>query len=89
MQKAAAWNMPLAPAVAKTWGDYTKLPLEIGSTFYWWAPGQQELREAGSFVEDDLNLNRSRFRNIQTYSMFRWTKRRGPAFPSRILESDA
>ena len=40
MQKTTAWNMPLTPAVAKTWGDYTKLPKQMGSTFYWWAPGQ-------------------------------------------------
>lgn len=38
MQKATAWNMPLTPAVAKTWGDYTKLPKQMGSTFYWWVP---------------------------------------------------
>jgi len=38
MQKATAWNMPLAPAVAKTWGNFTQLPLQIDSTFYWWVP---------------------------------------------------
>jgi hypothetical protein len=41
MQKATAWNMPLAPAVAKTWGDFTQLPLQIDSTFYWWVLRQQ------------------------------------------------
>jgi len=41
MQKATAWNMPLAPAVAKTWGNFTQLPLQIDSTFYWWVLRQQ------------------------------------------------
>lgn len=36
MQKATAWNMPITPAVAKDWTTYTKLPLQVRSTFYWW-----------------------------------------------------
>eukprot|EP00913_Durusdinium_trenchii_P003767 g3488.t1 len=38
MQKATAWNMPLAPAVAKDWSTYTNLPMQVLSTFYWWVP---------------------------------------------------
>eukprot|EP00438_Fugacium_kawagutii_P020375 Skav210760 [mRNA] locus=scaffold1132:60851:62484:- [translate_table: standard] len=38
MQKSAAWNMPLAPAVAKTWSLFSQLPKETRSTFYWWVP---------------------------------------------------
>ena len=29
MQKATAWNMPMAIAVAATWSDYTALPMEV------------------------------------------------------------
>ena len=38
MQRASAFNMPLALAVAASWSDYTKLPLQVASTFYWWVP---------------------------------------------------
>lgn len=38
MQKSTAWNMPLAPVVAKNWSVYTYLPLQVRSTFYWWIP---------------------------------------------------
>lgn len=38
MQKASAFNMPLALAVAGSWTYYTKLPLDVASTFYWWVP---------------------------------------------------
>ncbi|CAK9106006.1 unnamed protein product [Durusdinium trenchii] len=38
MQKSTAWNMPLAPVVAKNWSVYTYLPLQVRSTFYWWVP---------------------------------------------------
>ena len=35
MQKAAAYNMPLAVAVAR---EYGVLPTKVTSTFYWWTP---------------------------------------------------
>ncbi|CAK9078696.1 unnamed protein product [Durusdinium trenchii] len=44
MQKATAWNMPITPAVAKDWTTYTKLPLQVRSTFYWWVPDPTFLR---------------------------------------------
>ena len=50
MQKATAWNMPLAPAVAKTWGNFTQLPLQIDSTFYWWVL-RQHLPTGGELLE--------------------------------------
>ncbi|CAK9004731.1 unnamed protein product [Durusdinium trenchii] len=38
MQKTAFWNIPLAIAVAKSWGSFSQLPLMVKSTFYWWVP---------------------------------------------------
>ena len=38
MQRATSFNMPLALAVAASWTDYTKLPLQVASTFFWWVP---------------------------------------------------
>jgi len=40
MQKAAAWKIPLALAVARSWGDYVKLPKEHLMLMYWWFPDQ-------------------------------------------------
>eukprot|EP00434_Breviolum_minutum_P042683 symbB.v1.2.038008.t1/scaffold5375.1/size55718/2 len=38
MQKYTIFNMPVACAVAATWGDYTTLPQESNMIFYWWTP---------------------------------------------------
>lgn len=38
MQKAAWYNMPIAVAVAKLWSDYTTLPMQVKSSFFWWQP---------------------------------------------------
>ncbi|CAL1162950.1 unnamed protein product [Cladocopium goreaui] len=38
MQKATWYNMPMAVAVAKLWSDYTTLPMQVKSSFYWWQP---------------------------------------------------
>lgn len=38
MQKSAVWNIPLVIMVAKLWSDYTTLPIEVKSSFYWWEP---------------------------------------------------
>ena len=38
MQKAAAHNMPMALCVASGWQDYSTLPMEYVSAFYWWTP---------------------------------------------------
>lgn len=38
MQKSTTWNIPIAPAVAKSWSEYVKLPLTHDSSFYWWVP---------------------------------------------------
>ena len=38
MQKSSIWNMPIASAVAATYGDYTTLPQNGNMIFYWWTP---------------------------------------------------
>jgi len=38
MQKSTVWNMPIASAVAASWGDYTTLPQAGNMIFYWWTP---------------------------------------------------
>eukprot|EP00435_Cladocopium_sp_Y103_P030818 s1196_g7.t1 len=38
MQKATWYNIRLAVAVAKRWSDYTTLPTQVKSSFYWWQP---------------------------------------------------
>ena len=71
MQKATAWNMPLAPAVAKDWSTYTNLPMQVLSTFYWWVPGSRNRvrrrRCAGCLNGRPLNLQHH-FSNLPTTS---------------------
>ena len=43
MQKATAHHMPLAIAVAATWGDYTTLPQDYSCLTYWWEPDPTHL----------------------------------------------
>jgi len=38
MQKSTIWNMPVASAVAASYGDYTTLPQAGNMIFYWWTP---------------------------------------------------
>lgn len=38
MQKTTIFSMPMALAVAASWGDYTTLPLSGEITMYWWTP---------------------------------------------------
>ena len=38
MQQATAWNMPIAMAIANTWGDFAAMPVAHRSLFYWWEP---------------------------------------------------
>ena len=38
MQKSFFWNIPLAIAVANSWGSFAQLPLDLKGTFYWWVP---------------------------------------------------
>lgn len=37
MQRAAAYNMPLALAVG-TWAHYTTVPTAVDMLLYWWSP---------------------------------------------------
>ena len=38
MQKATAWNMPIAIAVAATWNDYITLPMDVKLAFQIYLP---------------------------------------------------
>jgi len=38
MQKTTLFNMPIASAVAASYGDYTTLPQAGNMIFYWWTP---------------------------------------------------
>ena len=38
MQKITLFNMPVAAAVAATYGDYTTIPQAGNLIFYWWTP---------------------------------------------------
>ncbi|CAK9097664.1 unnamed protein product [Durusdinium trenchii] len=44
MQKAAFLSMPLAWTVGKTWNDFTTLPMDYTTMFYWWTPDTTFLR---------------------------------------------
>lgn len=66
MQKATAWNMPLAPLVAKTWGNFTGLARQIPSTFYWWVLGRQVWRVRESLVGNSFGRSSS----LQTIAIF-------------------
>ena len=38
MQKATAFQMPMAATTAKDYTAFTQLPLQLKSLFYWWVP---------------------------------------------------
>ena len=38
MQKATAFQMPMAVTTAKDYTAFTQLPLQLKSLFYWWVP---------------------------------------------------
>ena len=42
--KAAVYNIPLATAVASSWGNYVNLPAESNVMLYWWVPDSTFLR---------------------------------------------
>ena len=46
MQRAAAYNMPLAAAVASSFKNYAELPLVHDMLLYWWVPDTTFLRPA-------------------------------------------
>lgn len=44
MSQAAFLSMPLAWTVGKTWNDFTTLPMDYTTMFYWWTPDTTFLR---------------------------------------------
>ena len=46
--EATSFRMPIAWAVAKTWGDYTSIPMDLNVSFFWWIPDPTFLRRESS-----------------------------------------